>query len=176
MFLSAEQPELKLLTKRQHVFIRNHRTTSDLLEWLYVIGLSVWIFACRLTSYMLTLRRRSTPLNIRNYSLNSNFMVSLDCSLNGASFRLSYKQNSMHWSLVSHRCMPFQVVCPRALFRLSPILLLAFINDFDYVCCGNTTLQLFACDAKLYSKVDVYNAFSSLLQALEWSKSEVTSR
>ena len=57
---------------------------------------------------------------------------------------------------------------------LSPILFLVFINDIDYVCCGNTTLQLFADDAKLYSKVNVDNASSSLQQSLDrlanWAK------
>jgi hypothetical protein len=44
---------------------------------------------------------------------------------------------------------------------------MVFKNDIDYVCCGNTTLQLFADDAKLYSKVNVDNASSLLQQSVD---------
>ena len=50
---------------------------------------------------------------------------------------------------------------------LSPILFLVYTNNIDYVFCGNTTLQLFADDAKLYSKVKVDHASSSLQQSLD---------
>jgi ribonuclease P/MRP protein subunit RPP40 len=46
---------------------------------------------------------------------------------------------------------------------LGPILFLIIVNDIDTVCKGNTTLQLFADDAKLYSSVD-FDAHSISLQ------------
>jgi hypothetical protein len=45
-------------------------------------------------------------------------------------------------------------------------LFLLYINDIDYVCCGNTKLVLFADDAKLYSSVNVDTASLSLQQSL----------
>jgi hypothetical protein len=46
---------------------------------------------------------------------------------------------------------------------LGPIMFLILINDIDDVCQGNTTLQLFADDAKLYSSVDFSVHSKSLL-------------
>ena len=34
---------------------------------------------------------------------------------------------------------------------LGPVLFLIFINDIEHICCGDTNLQLFADDCKLYS-------------------------
>jgi ribonuclease P/MRP protein subunit RPP40 len=45
---------------------------------------------------------------------------------------------------------------------LGPILLIIYINDIDTVCCGETVLQLFADDAKLYSKVPLDKTSVSL--------------
>jgi hypothetical protein len=50
---------------------------------------------------------------------------------------------------------------------LGPILFLIYINDLDSVCCGNTVLQLFADDAKLYSNIDINSTFASLQQSLD---------
>jgi Reverse transcriptase (RNA-dependent DNA polymerase) len=49
---------------------------------------------------------------------------------------------------------------------LGPLLFLIFINDIDAVCKGNTTLQLFADDAKLFSSVDFSAHSISLQQSL----------
>jgi hypothetical protein len=49
---------------------------------------------------------------------------------------------------------------------LGPILFLIYVNDIDSVCCGNTALQLFADDAKLYSQVEMNNSSVSLQQTL----------
>jgi ribonucleases P/MRP protein subunit RPP40 len=50
---------------------------------------------------------------------------------------------------------------------LGPLLFLIFINDIDAVCKGNTTLQIFADDAKLYSSVDFSAQSVSLQQSLD---------
>jgi ribonuclease P/MRP protein subunit RPP40 len=50
---------------------------------------------------------------------------------------------------------------------LGPILFLVYINDIDHVCCGNTRLQLFADDAKLYSNINIENASSLLQKSLD---------
>jgi Reverse transcriptase (RNA-dependent DNA polymerase) len=48
-----------------------------------------------------------------------------------------------------------------------PILFLLYVNDIDSVCCGLTTLQLFADDAKLYSSINIDAASVSLQQSLD---------
>ena len=50
---------------------------------------------------------------------------------------------------------------------LGPILFLIYINDVEHVCCGDTKLQLFADDVKLYSNVSIYDASRSLHQSLD---------
>jgi hypothetical protein len=50
-----------------------------------------------------------------------------------------------------------------------------YINDIGSVCCGNTTLQLFADDAKLYCNIRIDRDSLSLQQSLDrlvsWAKS-----
>jgi low affinity Fe/Cu permease len=58
---------------------------------------------------------------------------------------------------------------------LGPILFLIYVNDLSSVCCGNTVLQLFADDAKLYSNIGINDSAPvSLQQSLEelthWAK------
>jgi ribonuclease P/MRP protein subunit RPP40 len=57
---------------------------------------------------------------------------------------------------------------------LGPILFLIYINDIEHICCGNTKLQLFADDAKIYSNINIENASSLLQRSLdnlaEWAK------
>jgi hypothetical protein len=57
---------------------------------------------------------------------------------------------------------------------LSPILFLLYINDIGSVCCGNTILQLFADDAKLYCNIRIGEESLSLQQSLDrlvnWAK------
>jgi ribonuclease P/MRP protein subunit RPP40 len=45
---------------------------------------------------------------------------------------------------------------------LEPVLFLIYVNDLDSVCKGSSTLQLFADDAKLYSRVVVDDHMNSL--------------
>jgi ribonuclease P/MRP protein subunit RPP40 len=57
---------------------------------------------------------------------------------------------------------------------LGPILFIIYVNDVDSVCCGETSSQLFADEAKLYSKVVVNNQSVSLQLSLDrltqWAK------
>jgi ribonuclease P/MRP protein subunit RPP40 len=50
---------------------------------------------------------------------------------------------------------------------LGPLLFLVYINEIDSVCCGNTTLQLFADDTKLYSNINVDSDSLTLQQSLD---------
>jgi hypothetical protein len=50
---------------------------------------------------------------------------------------------------------------------LGPILFLIYINDIDTVCCGNTRLQLFADDAKLYSSINIDEVSVPLQRSLD---------
>jgi len=50
---------------------------------------------------------------------------------------------------------------------LGPVLFLMFINDIESVCCGDTSLQLFADDLKLYSCVNTANTSQSLQQSID---------
>jgi hypothetical protein len=64
-------------------------------------------------------------------------------------------------------------VCLRGLC-LGPALLLLYINDIDFVVCGDTVIQLFADDAKLFRNVIVDGVSLSLQQSLDrlvdWTK------
>lgn len=57
---------------------------------------------------------------------------------------------------------------------LGPVLFLLYINDIDFVVCGDTVIQLFADDAKLFSDVTVDGVSPSLQQSLDrlvdWAK------
>ena len=50
---------------------------------------------------------------------------------------------------------------------LGPIMFLIFINDIETVCCGDTDLQLFADDLKLYSSVNVSCNSLTLQQSID---------
>ena len=50
---------------------------------------------------------------------------------------------------------------------LGPILFLIYINDIDSVCCGDSHLQLFADDAKLYSSISIGSPSVSLQHSLD---------
>jgi hypothetical protein len=50
---------------------------------------------------------------------------------------------------------------------LDSILFLEYVNDIDSVCCNDTTLQLFADDAKLYSSVRLGGTVTSYQQSLD---------
>jgi hypothetical protein len=50
---------------------------------------------------------------------------------------------------------------------LGPYYFFIYINDIDTVCCGNTHLQLFADDAKLYSSINVDEASVLLQRSLD---------
>jgi hypothetical protein len=73
-----------------------------------------------------------------------------------------FTHQSVRLSVGYHR------LCPRA------HLFIIYVNDIDSVCCGDTTLQLFADDARLYSNVVVNNTSVSLQLSLDrpaqWAK------
>ena len=52
-------------------------------------------------------------------------------------------------------------------FVLGPILFILFINDIDSVCHGQTNIELFADDAKLYSELDLNDRSVSLQTSLD---------
>jgi hypothetical protein len=59
------------------------------------------------------------------------------------------------------------VACLKGQYLGPCIRFLIYINDIDTVCCGNTHLQLFADDAKLYSSINVDEACVLLQRSLD---------
>ena len=154
-----------LISKRQHAFLKNHSTASNLLECLqdWSIGLN---------------SHSSTDIVYIDFSkafdsiVHSKLLFKLE--LYGISGHLlkwisSFLSNRMQCVVTDYFYSPICSVIsgvPQGSV-LGPILFIIYVNDIDSVCCGDTTMQLFADDAKLYSNVVVDSASTSLQLSLD---------
>jgi hypothetical protein len=153
-----------ILNKHQHAFINKHSTASNLLECIrdWQIGLN---------------SRSQTDVVYIDFSkafdsiVHSKLLFKLELyGITGLLLRwIEVFLSNRLQRVVLDYC--FSPVCdvisgvPQGSV-LGPILFLIYVNDIDSVCCGNTALQLFADDAKLYSQVEMNNSSVSLQQTL----------
>jgi hypothetical protein len=167
--------EKGILNKRQHAFIKNHSTASNLLDCLrdWTVGLN---------------SHSQTDLVYIDFSkafdsiVHAKLLFKLE--LYGITGKLlqwisGFLSNRQQCVVLEHVMSPVSDVLsgvPQGTV-LGPILILIYINDIDSVCCGNTVVQLYADDVKLYSNITVNNAciqqsLNSLsLWAKEWQLS-----
>jgi ribonuclease P/MRP protein subunit RPP40 len=161
-----------LLSKSQHAFIKNHSTATNLLESLHdwSIGLNshlntdiVYIdFSKAFDSIVLS----KLLFKLELYGISGHLLKWIG----------SFLSNRLQCVVIDHFYSPIRSVIsgvPQGSV-LGPILFIIYVNDIDSVCCGDTSLQLFADDAKLYSKVVVNNISVSLQLSLDrltqWAK------
>jgi hypothetical protein len=153
-----------ILSKHQHAFINKHSTASNLLscvrDWL--VGLKshsqtdvVYIDFSRAFDSIV---HSKLLYKLELYGITGHLLKWISAFLS----------NRLQCVVVDY-C--YSSVCdvtsgvPQGSV-LGPILFLIYINDIDCACCGNTVLQLFADDAKLYSHINVSCLSDSLQQSL----------
>ena len=153
------------ISKKQHAFLRRHSTATNLLECTHdwVISLSknmcvdvVYIDFSRAFDSIVFSKLLS---KLSSYGIDGKLLSWLDAFLHN---RLQYVVIENCFSNVS------DVVSgvPQGSV-LGPIMFLIFINDIETVCCGDTDLQLFADDLKLYSSVKVSCNSLTLQQSID---------
>ena len=160
------------ISKRQHAFIKHHSTASNLLECLrdWSIGLDghmqtdvIYIdFAKAFDSIVPS----KLLFKLEQYGISGQLLKWL------SGFLTNRTQRVIIDYCFSSECAVISGVPQGSV--LGPILFLVYINDIDSVCCGNTVLQLFADDAKLFSKINIDTVTSTLQQSLDklasWAK------
>ena len=154
-----------LINKHQHAFIKNHSTCTNLLEstqdWLVSLHSHlrtdvVYIdFSKAFDSIVIS----KLLFKLETYGISGHLLKWIGCFLRDRTQCVVVDHCS------SSICSVVSGVPQGSV--LGPLLFLFFINDIDAVCKGNTTLQLFADDAKLYSSVDFSAHSISLQQSLD---------
>ena len=154
-----------LINKHQHAFISNHSTATNLLEcindWL------VFIKSPNRTDVVYIDFSKAFDTVVI-----SKLLFKLECyGITGLLLRWIqfFLSNRMQCVVLDHCFSSFTDVTsgvPQGSV-LGPILFLIYINDIDSVCSGNTHLQLFADDAKLYSGINIDVASVPLQQSLD---------
>jgi hypothetical protein len=155
----------KLITKNQHAFIKQHSTSTNLLQsthdWLVSLNSRlctdvVYIdFSKAFDSIVIS----KLLYKLEYYGISGLLLKWISCFLHDRT-----------QCVVVEGC--FSSFCPVVSgvpqgSVLGPILFLIFINDIDSVCKGSSTLQLFADDAKLYSSVGLNAHINSLQLSLD---------
>jgi hypothetical protein len=161
-----------IINKNQHAFIKHHSTASNLMECIHdwQVGLN---------------SHQQTDVVYIDFSkafdsiVHSKLLFKL--SLHGIDGPLLkwidiFLANRMQCVVTEYCFSPFCNVIsgvPQGSV-LGPILFLIYVNDLSTVCCGNTVLQLFADDAKLYSNISINDGTVSLQQSLiklsQWAR------
>jgi hypothetical protein len=154
-----------LINKRQHAFIANHSTATNLLECINDWLVSIKSPDCTDVVYIDFSKAFDTVVI-------SKLLFKLECyGITGLllSWIRCFLSNRTQCVVLDHCFSSFSKVIsgvPQGSV-LGPILFLIYINDIDRVCCGNTHLQLFADDAKLYSSINVGEASVLLQRSLD---------
>jgi hypothetical protein len=154
-----------LINKHQHAFITNHSTATNLEEcindWIVSLKSSnrtdvVYIDFSKAFSLIVSSK---LLFKLQSYGITGLLLNWIRCFLSNRT-----------QCVVTERCQSaFQKVIsdvPQGSV-LGPILFLIYINDIDSVCCGDSHLQLFADDAKLYSSISIGSPSVSLQQSLD---------
>ena len=160
-----------VISKQQHGFVRKHSTTTNLLEsthdWIVGLGSAnnvdvVYIdFSKAFDSIVFS----KLLFKLQNCGISGRLLSWLSSFIHGRS-QCVVLENCFSSSRYVLSGVPQGSV-------LGPILFLVFINDVASICCGETTVELFADDLKLYS---VYNSTDnsanlqhSIDKLVEWS-------
>jgi hypothetical protein len=143
----------KLITNNQHAFIKQHSTSTNLLQstndWLVSLNSHlctdvIYIdFAKAFDSIVIS----KLLYKLENYGISGLLLKWISLYLHDRS------QCVVVEGCFSSSCLVVSGVPQGSV--LGPILFLIYINDVDSVCKGSSILQLFADDAKLYSRVCV---------------------
>ena len=162
-----------LISKKQHAFIKTHSTATNLLEcthdWFISLNLRhatdiVYIDFSRAFDSIVF---KKLLCKIESYGINGKLLAWIGAFLNKRSQCVVIDQCYSTVSTVLSGVPQGSV--------LGPILFLIFINDLDSICCGESSIMLFADDAKLYSRVEIDQPSISLQHSLErlstWAES-----
>lgn len=154
-----------LINKRQHAFIKKHSTASNLMASLHDWSIG-------LNSHLHTDVVYIDFSKAFDSIVPSKLLFKLE--LYGITGKLlkwigSFLTNRKQCVVIDRFYSPIAAVIsgvPQGSV-LGPILFIIYINDIDNVCCGDTALQLFADDTKLYSRVTLDNTSISLQNSLD---------
>jgi hypothetical protein len=161
-----------LISKHQHAFLKNHSTASNLLDCLqdWSIGLN----SCKQTDIIYidfakafdSIVTSKLLLKLELYGITGLLLRWI------SNFLANRSQRVVVEYCFSPACTVLSGVPQGSV--LGPVLFLLYINDIDFVVCGDTVIQLFADDAKLFSNVIVDGVSPSLQQSLDrlvdWAK------
>jgi hypothetical protein len=155
----------KLITNNQHAFIKQHSTSTDLLQstndWLVSLNSHlctdvIYIdFAKAFDSIVIS----KLLYKLENYGISGLLLEWISLYLHDIS-----------QCVVVERCFSSSCLVVSGVPQgsvLGPILFLIYINDVDSVCKGSSILQLFADDAKLHSRVCVDDRTNFLQLSLD---------
>jgi len=155
----------QLITKKQHAFIINHSTATNLLECTHDWVVSISKHTCVDVVYIDFSRAFDSIVftkllaKLSAYGIDGKLLMWLSAFLHN---RCQYVVIENCFSSVADVIsgVPQGSV-------LGPVLFLIFINDIESICCGETALQLFADDLKLYSCVNISCNSQSLQQSID---------
>ena len=154
-----------LISEKQHAFISKHSTATNLLEsthdWLVSITnrLAVDVVYIDFSRAFDSIVLSKMLAKLNALGIDGKLLAWLSAFL-----------HNRRQSVVVENCFSSvgDVISgvPQGSV-LGPVLFLIFINDIDHVCCGDTNLQLFADDCKLYSSVTINCNSISLQQSVD---------
>jgi len=161
-----------VLSRNQHAFLRNHSTTTNLLDSTYDWFQSFRNSQCIDVAYIDfskafdSIVHSKLLLKLKAYGFDGALLDIIRVFLSNRWQQVSFDGCFSPWVNVVSGVQQGSV--------LGPILFIIFINDISSICDGQTRCKLFADDLKLYSSVDLQDGHSPSLQCsldklYEWS-------
>lgn len=161
-----------IINKNQHAFIKKHSTASNLMECIH--DWQVGLNSHQQTDVVYIDFSKAFDSIVHSKLLFKLGLYGIDGPL--LKWIEIFLANRMQCVVTDYCFSPFCNVIsgvPQGSV-LGPILFLIYVNDLSTVCCGNTVLQLFADDAKLYSNISINDGTVSLQQSLiklsQWAR------
>ena len=154
-----------LMSNKQHTFIKNHSTATNLLKCTHDWFLSlnsrhatdiVCIDFSRACDSIVFKKLLFKP---EIYGINGKLLAWIGAFLANRSQCVGIDQ-CFSWVSTVISGVPQGPVLGRILF-------LMFINDLESICCGKASIMLFADDAKLYSRINIDQPSNSLQHSLD---------
>ena len=159
-----------IISKSQHAFMRNHSTTTNLLASLH--DLSVGLNSHLYTDIVyIDFSKAFDSIVSSKLLLKLEFYGITGALLNWIKAFLSSRIQSVVMDRFFSPVAAVSSGVPQGSV-LGPVLFILYINDIGSVCSGDTTMQLFADDAKLYCNVTLNNGVSlqhSLDKLANWA-------